>query len=154
MRNRLFREHQAKDCQDVEKLRRICCEENRSSNRSKNWWIVHASREDPTTVSQLLTEIQDLQSKVNSVSDAREFYDPETSSSSGATHVPSKPLCIHSPVSRTFFCTWRVHSHICTFSCVSHTRMAQGCQKGSLHMCHISPSRLVPSHDSPILAVP
>ena len=44
MKNRLFREHQAKDCQDVEKLRRICCEENRSSNTSKNWWIHSAFR--------------------------------------------------------------------------------------------------------------
>ena len=41
------------------------------------------------TVSQLLTQIQDLQNKVNSLSDAREFYDAETASSSGATHVPS-----------------------------------------------------------------
>ena len=29
-----------------------------------------------------------LQNKVNSLSDAREFYDPESGSSSGATHVP------------------------------------------------------------------
>ena len=28
---------------------------------------------DPTSVSQLLTQIQDLQNKVNSLSDAREF---------------------------------------------------------------------------------
>ena len=54
------------------------------------------------TVSQLLTRIQDLQNKVNSLSDAREFYDPETASSSGATHVPSQPLIIPSP--RTMPC--------------------------------------------------
>ena len=48
---------------------------------------------NPSTVSQPLTQIQDLQDKVN----AREFYDPETASSSGAPHVPSQPLIIPSP---------------------------------------------------------
>ena len=42
-----------------------------------------------TIVSQFLTQIQDLQNKVNSLSDARKFfYDLESASSSGATHVP------------------------------------------------------------------
>ena len=57
---------------------------------------------NPTTVSQLLTQIQDLQNKVNSLSGAREFYDPETASSSGATHVPSQASTILSP--RTMPC--------------------------------------------------
>ena len=35
----------------------------------------------------------------------------------------------HSPVERTFFCTWRAHSHTRTSSCVSHTRMAQVLEK-------------------------
>ena len=53
---------------------------------------------NPTTVTQLLTQIRDLQNKVNSSSDANEFYDPETASSSGATHVPeSNRLTILSP---------------------------------------------------------
>ena len=47
MRNRLFREHQAKDCQEIEELRRICCEEKKkTSNTSKNWRILYASREE------------------------------------------------------------------------------------------------------------
>ena len=50
-----------------------------------------------TAVSQLLTQIQDLQNKVNSLSDAREFYDHLTASSSRASHVPSQPLIIPSP---------------------------------------------------------
>ena len=49
------------------------------------------------TVSQLMTQIRDLQNKVNSWSDAREFYDPESGSSSGATHVLSQPSSILSP---------------------------------------------------------
>ena len=50
-----------------------------------------------TTVSQLLAQIQDLQNKVNSLSDAREFYDPESASSSRAAHVPSQPSTFPSP---------------------------------------------------------
>ena len=74
---------------------------NRSSKTSKNWWIVHASREESYDC-QLLTQIQDLQNKVNSLSDAREFCDPETVSSSGTTHVPSQPSTIPRP--RTLPC--------------------------------------------------
>ena len=55
---------------------------------------------NPTTVSQLLTQIQDWQNKVNSLRDARDFYDPETASSSGASHVPSQPLNIPSPTGK------------------------------------------------------
>ena len=40
-----------------------------------------------TTLSQMLTQIQGLQNKENSLSDARDFYDPESGSGSGATHV-------------------------------------------------------------------
>ena len=48
-------------------------------------------------MSQQLTQIQELQSKVNSLSDATELYDPESESSSGATHVPSQSSTIPSP---------------------------------------------------------
>ena len=51
----------------------------------------------PVTVSQLLTQIQDLQNKVNCLSEAREFYEPETASSSGATHAPSQHSAFPSP---------------------------------------------------------
>ena len=43
---------------------------------------------NPTTVSQLLTQSQDLR---------RIFYDPETASNTGTSHVPSQPLNILSP---------------------------------------------------------
>ena len=36
IKSRLYRENQAKVCHEIEELRRICCEENRSSKRSKN----------------------------------------------------------------------------------------------------------------------
>ena len=50
----------------------------------------------PNTVGQLLTLIKELQDKVNSLSDARDFHDPDTASSSGASHVPNKPFVISS----------------------------------------------------------
>ena len=40
---------------------------------------------------------RNLQNKVNSLTDARDFYDPETSRISGASHVPSQPWNISSP---------------------------------------------------------
>ena len=48
-------------------------------------------------MSQFLTQIPDSHNEVNSLSDAREFYDPDTASSSGASHVPSQPLIISNP---------------------------------------------------------
>ena len=89
MRNRLFREHQAKDCQEIEELRRTWCEEAGRARQAIIHELSMRQGKNPTTVSQLLTQILDLQNKVNSLSDAREFYDAETASSSGATHVPS-----------------------------------------------------------------
>ena len=52
---------------------------------------------NPSAVNQFLPQIQDLQNKVNSLTDAREFHDPDTASSSGASHVSSQPLNIPSP---------------------------------------------------------
>ena len=44
-----------------------------------------------------MAPIQQLKNKVNSLSDAREFYDLESGSSSGATHVPDRTSTILSP---------------------------------------------------------
>ena len=47
LRNRIFRENQGKDCQDIEELRRICCEEtDRASQARIGELIVYASREE------------------------------------------------------------------------------------------------------------
>ena len=83
-------------------LRRICCEETDRARQLRIDELSTQQERNPRTVSQLLTQIQDLQNNVNSVADAREFYDPETASSSGATHVPSQPCTIPSP--RTMPC--------------------------------------------------
>ena len=97
MRNRLFQKSRARDCQEIEELWRICCEE---TDRARQWKIEEFSTQqerNPSSVSQLLTQIQDLQNKVNSSTDTRDLYDPETASSSGASHVSSQPLNIPSP---------------------------------------------------------
>ena len=73
MRSRLLNESRARGCQEIEELRRICCE---ATDRARQLRIDELSLQqerNPTTVSQLLTQIQDLQNKENSVADAREF---------------------------------------------------------------------------------
>ena len=88
---RLFRENQATDCQEIEDSRTDCCEETDRARQARNDELSMHQERNPTTESQLLAQIQDLQNKVNSLSDAREIYDPETASSSGATHVSESP---------------------------------------------------------------
>ena len=50
----------------------------------------------PSVVNQLMGEIQELQNKVNSLTDERDFHDPEWSSSSWASHVPTRPVTFSS----------------------------------------------------------
>ena len=54
-------------------------------------------KEEPSTVNKLLSRIQDLEDKVNALNEEKEFYDPETASTSGMSHVPSEPSRIPSP---------------------------------------------------------
>ena len=74
MRNRLFRENRAKDCQEIEELRRICCEETDRARRARIGELSLHQERNLTTVSQLLTQIQDSQNKANSLSDAIRQY--------------------------------------------------------------------------------
>ena len=89
MRNRLFQESRARNCQKIEEL--LCCKETERARHLRSDELSVQQEKNPTTVSQLVTQIQDLQKKVNSLADARDFYDPETASSSGVSHVPSQP---------------------------------------------------------------
>ena len=47
-------------------------------------------RRNPTTVSEMMAHIQDLQNKVNFLSDAREFYDPESGGTFLKDHLLKK----------------------------------------------------------------
>ena len=83
-------ENRARDCQEMRELRRICCKQADTARQFK------LDELSMSTVNQLLSQIQDLQNKVYSLKDAIEFYDYETASSSGASHVPSQPSDIPS----------------------------------------------------------
>ena len=48
-------------------------------------------------MSPLLAQIRDLQNRVHSLSDAREFHNLESGSSSGAVHVPNQTSAVLSP---------------------------------------------------------
>ena len=54
-------------------------------------------KEELSTMNQLLSQIQTLQDQVNALNEAKEFYDPETASSSGKSHVSSQHPRIPSP---------------------------------------------------------
>ena len=56
--------------------------------------------ESKSTVHQLMVQIQELQDKLISLNDAKEFHDPQTASSSVFSHVPSQPVSIPSPSKR------------------------------------------------------
>ena len=90
LRNRVFEEDRARDCQEIEEWRKICCEDTDRARQARIDELPGLQERNPTTVSQLMTQIRELHNKVNSLSDARIFYDPESGSSSGATHVPDQ----------------------------------------------------------------
>ena len=73
-KNRINQESHAKDCQEIEELRRVCCEE---------------AKEAPLPRMSFLSQIQEQQDK--SVNDVKEFYDPETASSSGPSQWNDQP---------------------------------------------------------------
>ena len=97
LRSRAFQEHRARDCQEIEELRRICCAEADRARQLKMDELSLQQKENPSTVSQLVAQIQEFPDKVNSVNVAREFYYLEAASSSGVSHVTSQPMSIPSP---------------------------------------------------------
>ena len=90
LRNRLFQENRARDCQEIEELRSICCEEAGGARQARSDELSLQQERNPRTVGQIMAQIWEVQNRVDSLSDAREFYDPESGSSSGATHVPDR----------------------------------------------------------------
>ena len=91
---RLFHEDFAKDCQKNQESRRICCNETDHARQARLEELSMQQQRNLTIVFQMMAQIRNLQNKENSLSDAREFYDPELGSSSGATHVPDQASSI------------------------------------------------------------
>ena len=96
MRNRAFQEDRVKFYQEIEELRRICCTEAERARQLRIDELCRQERESKSTVDQLVVQIQELQDRVISLNDAREFHEPETVSSSGLLLVPSQPVSIPS----------------------------------------------------------
>ena len=97
IRNRIFQGNRARDCREIEELQRICCEETDRVRQLRIDKFSMQQERNPSAVNQFLSQIKDLQNKVNSLTDAREFHDPYTASGSGTFHVPSQLLNIPSP---------------------------------------------------------
>ena len=66
--NRLFKENHATDCQDIDELRRICCEHTEQTRTVRSEELSLQQQRNPTTVSQVMTQTQGLQNKVNCTS--------------------------------------------------------------------------------------
>ena len=54
LRNRLFQEDQARDCQEIEELRRICCEETDQTRQARIEELSMQQQRHPMTVSQMM----------------------------------------------------------------------------------------------------
>ena len=83
--------------QEIEELRRICCTEAERARQLRSYELSTQKEESKSTVNQLVVHAQELQDKVNSLSDVKEFYYLETASSSEFSNVPSQPVNIPSP---------------------------------------------------------
>ena len=53
-------------------------------------------RESQTSIIELTSQIQDLQDRVNSMNDSRDFQAVESICSAGSSHVPSQPTVVPS----------------------------------------------------------
>ena len=71
MRNRACQEDRAKDCQEIQELRGVGCAEAERARQLRIDELSVQQRENPSTVNQLLAQIQDLQDKLNSLNDAK-----------------------------------------------------------------------------------
>ena len=63
--NRLFQENHARDCQEIEDLRSICCGEANRARQARSDELSMQQERNLTTVSQMMAQIRELQNKVN-----------------------------------------------------------------------------------------
>ena len=102
MKYSFIRERHTRTSGEIGELRRIFCEETNRVRQLRVDELCMQQERSPTTVSQILSQIRDFQNKANSLSEERYFHDPETPSSSGASHVPTQPLAV--PSTRSIHC--------------------------------------------------
>ena len=95
MRNRIFQERRARDCQEIEDLRRICCEETDRARQLRKLMTCLCNRK--RTLLQWISswlKFGIYRTRPIPWPTQENFNDPETASSSGASHVPSQPSSI------------------------------------------------------------
>ena len=80
----------------MKELKKFCCAEAERAKQLRIDEFCIQEKKSQSTVNHFTVQIQELQDKVNSLSDSREFFDPETVSSSGLSHVASQPTSIPS----------------------------------------------------------
>ena len=90
-KNRIHQECYARSCQEVEELKRRCSrEENELTQQKLKGDSMQHGRESQT-VSPLRDHASRFQEQLD-FKDAKEFRDPDSSSSSSRSHVPHQPL--------------------------------------------------------------
>ena len=82
---------------EILELRRIRHEEMERARLLRTDELCVQKKIEPSAMNQFLSQICTLQDKVNVLNEEKEFYDPETGSNSGMSHVPSQPLRVPSP---------------------------------------------------------
>ena len=95
-RERVLQEDRMRTLQEIEELKNMCCTEAARAKQLRMDELSILEKESQSTVTQLTVPIQKIPNKVNSLSDFKEFYDPETASSPGLSHVLSHPVSIPS----------------------------------------------------------
>ena len=65
MRNRIYQDSHTRTCQELEELTRICCAETDRARQERIDELSMHQERNPTTAGQLLTQIRELQNKVN-----------------------------------------------------------------------------------------
>ena len=79
------------------RIEKLCCTEAEEAKQLRRDELSIQEKESQPTVHQLTVQIQELQDKVSSLNDMKDFFDPETASSSGLSHVPSHLVSVPSP---------------------------------------------------------
>ena len=83
----------------IEELRRICCTEAERARQLRIDELSMEKEESKSTVYELLAQFSGLPGQGEFFERRKRFffYDPETASSSGTSHVPSQPMSLASP---------------------------------------------------------
>ena len=96
--NKFFKKLVLKVCGKCKNCQRFALLKLRELS-GRRWMNFHLQefQESQSTANQLTVQNQELQDKVNSLNDSKDFHDLETASSSGLSRVPCHPLTVLSP---------------------------------------------------------